>query len=236
MAKRKKAPSQGLNFVRNKYPYLIKTFKERRKGFHHIKEQLPFAELCNAIDHLDKNLNSKFKEIIYGNPLPKSYDDLGVCEEYPYLGNSIISETNWILISIRKYTYELNLFIVYKNLFEQSLLIGDYIEAEKHLDKIEKEICFSLWTLENRFLVKELRNESLASKELLSTFNFTNNSEGYTKTLAHFLSLRAEKALSVNRYMTDLNLSLSKIRGRNKDEHNDYYRFKLNFLNTDLFS
>jgi len=220
----------GKRYARSQFSFINGKIKERRSSYYRIKNLLNYPDLCQAADFIDKNVYSKYKDLIFGNPLPKNYDELGVCE-FSSTAKNFISEINWTLISIRKYAFQINLFILYKEDFEQNLLTGNYKEAEKYLDKIENEICFSLWTLENRFLLKELENKSPESKDLLNHFNSINKSESFTKSLANYLRIRAEKTLSVNRFHLDLKFALSKMTGFKKEEHTNYYLFKLSFLN-----
>jgi len=228
--KSKKHIDPGIGFARAQYPFILGKKKERRRAYWQIKDSLEFPELCQAADYIDKNINVRFKDLIFGNPLPKSYKELGKCD-FPYTSKNFISEINWTLIAIRKYSYQVNLFLAYKEIYENHFLLGNYQEAEKYLDKIEEEVCFSLWTLENRFLLKEFTQSSSDNKQFLSEFNSENESEGITKSLAHYLSLRAERTLSVNRFNADLEFGLSKMESDRKEEHIDYYLFKLSFLN-----
>lgn len=226
----KKYINPGVRVARAYYSSILGSEKDRRHACYEIKNSLGFSELCQAADYIDKNINERLKEQFFGNSLPKSYKDLGKCD-FPYVSENFISEFNWTLIAIRKYSYQINLFLIYKEIYENHFLLGDYIEAEKYLNKIEEEICFSLWTLENRFLIKEFTQSSSDNKQFLSEFNLNNEAEGVTKSLAHYLSLRAEKTLSVNRFNSDLKASLSKMEGNKKEEHIDFYLFKLSFLN-----
>jgi len=220
----------GKRYARTQFSFLNGKIKERRSSFFRIKNLLNYSDLCQAVDFIDKNVYLKYKDLLYGNPLPKNYEELGVCE-FSSTAKHFINEINWTLVSIRKYSYQINLFILYKEDFEKNLLTHNYREAEKYLDKIENEICFSLWTLENRFLLKELENKSSENKDFLNHFNSINKSDNYTKSIANYLSIRAERTLSVNRYHTDLQFALSKMNGSKVQEHTDYYLFKLSFLN-----
>lgn len=224
----------GKRFIRGQYGLLVGKPKNRLILISKLKDYLNFPDLSQAIDHLETNPYLRSIELIYGNPLPRSYEELGVCES---IGTSehISAEINWILISIRQYSYQLNLFLYYKEEYEAHLLRGNYSEAEQYLDKIENEICFSLWGLENRFLLKECENKSSENKAFLANFNLDNKSEGYTKSLAHYLSNRSERTLSVNRYNSDLQAALNRIVGGKKQEHIDYYFFKLSILNNFTF-
>lgn len=241
MKKRSKRISEGVLYSRANYYLINGSNQERKIAFFNLKQNLSFSELCNASDFLVNNLSGAKKEHLVGNPLPKDYSELGVLNEFPILGLKTIkglktveltSELNLALTGIRKYKYEINLFLKYKEIYESLLLIGDYENAEKQLSKIETEICYSLWSLENRFVLKELSGKASESKEFLNYFNNINNSKGVTKYLAHYLSLRAEHSLSINRYFNDLEISLNNLRNTNtKEAFKDYYKFKLTFLN-----
>lgn len=223
--------SFGKRYARSQHAYLHSNLKERRRSYYKIKTHLNYPDLCQAADYIDKNVYIKYRDLIFGNSLPKNYDELGTGPA-SIASKNFIEEINWTLLSIRKFTYEINLYLIYKEDYEKNILIGNYTEAEKCLTKIETEICFSLWTLENRFLLKELENKSSENKDFLNNFNSTNKSENYTKSLANYLSIRAEKTLSVNRFHLDLQFSISKMTDYKKLEHTNFYLFNLSFLNS----
>ncbi len=241
MRKRGKKISEGVCYSRANYHLINGSVKKRNIAFFKLKRDLQFSELCNAVDFLTNNLHKSRKEQLLGKPLPENYSELGALKESPILGLyaegklapvELASELNLVLIGIRKYKYQINLFLKYKEAYETYLLIGDYLNAEKQLSKIENEICFSIWSLENRFVLKELSGKASENKEFLSQFNETNKSKGITKYLAHYLSLRAEHSLSINRYFNDLKLSLSNLKYTDtREAFQNYYRFKLTFLN-----
>jgi len=206
--------------------------KERKTAYHKVKESLVYPELCNAIDFLSKNIPAERQELIWGTPLPKNYSELGDLNEFPYMGRNINAELNSCLLGVRKYKYEINLFLKYKEEFENYLLTADYANAENQLSRIENDICYSLWSLENRFLISEISGKASENKEFLSHFNEVNKSKGITKRLAHYLSLRSEHSLTVNRYLNDLETSLANLNESDlKEAFQNYYRFKLTFLN-----
>lgn len=246
MKKRTKKVSEGVSYSRANYHLINGGSQKRKVAYFQLKQNLPFSELCNAVDFLTKNLNTSRRELLLGKPLPENYSELGLLKDFPLLGLytddglipvELTSELNLVLIGIRKFKYEINLFLKYKEDYESYLLIGDYENAEKQLTKIESEICHSLWSLENRFVLKEASGKASENKEFLSQFNETNNSKGITKRLAHYLSLRAEHSLSINRYFNDLELSLNNLKESDtREAFQNYYRFKLTFLNHIDFS
>jgi len=246
MKKKVKKTSEGVSYTRANYHLINSSTQKRKIAYFNLKQDLSFSELCNAVDFLSNNINTSRRELLLGKPLPQNYSELGLLKESPLLGLytdkgltpvELASELNLVLIGIRKYKYEINLFLKYKEAYETYLLIGDYKNAEKQLAKIETEICHSLWSLENRFVLKEASGKASENKEFLSQFNETNNSKGITKYLAHYLSLRAEHSLSINRYFNDLELSLNSLKDTDtREPFQNYYRFKLTYLNHIDFS
>lgn len=224
--------AEGVGFSRARYHLITGNSKDRKRAYHEIKEKLLFPNLCASVDYIEKNIPRIRQELAFGKALPVNYSELGNLLEFPYLGTNVNAELNLCLIGVRKYKYEINLFLKYKELYESYLLVGDYENAENQLSKIENEICFSLWSLENRFVLKEISGKASENKEFLSHFNEVNNSKGITKYLAHYLSLRAEHSLSVNKYLNDLEASLGHMKdSATKEAFQNYYRFKLTFLN-----
>lgn len=231
------------NLVRTLFPSIMKGVNTtipkaykitRRTAFSILKNTTDYTTLCHAADNLDR-IPNKFQEYLYGNPLPQEYSKLGYCTSCP-IGTSFISELNWLLLSIRKHTYKIELFLLYKNIFDENIILGNYVEAEKYLDKIETEVCCSIWSLENRFLLSEYYSSGVENKDFLSKFNEENISDGYVKSIAHYLSQRVEKTLSVNRYKIGLENSLDRLKGAMREEHKNFYLFNLSFLNYSKFS
>ena len=137
----------ALNYARSQFSAIIGTNDgDRRKAFYRIKSHLDFPELCIACDYIEKNTHIRFQKYLSGNPLPKSYKDLGVCDFMPITEHTI-REINWTLIAIRKHALKINEFLNLKEMFDKKLLLGKYSECEKCLSKIETEIYYSLWTL-----------------------------------------------------------------------------------------
>ena len=233
MIKHKKEVSYGVRFVRNKFTQIATNKFSRHQAINELKKELDYPDLCIAIDFLSRNLSDKPLEGIWGIPLPKDYSQIGSLKEVisARKPDRLFDEIKQYLINIREYSYEINLFLKYKEEYESNLLVGKYSEAEKILSLIEKDICCSLWSLENRFLLKEASGNASENKEFLSSFNDLNENSGVTQSLAHFLSLRVEHSLSVNRFLNDLSISLDKITGPYKNANQEYYKFKLLFLN-----
>jgi hypothetical protein len=221
----------GKNIARAQHSNILKSKKSRKAGYFRIKDSLEFSELCDAADYVEKNFKEQNQQPIFGNPLPNSYEFIGKTEEI-FISKSFIKEINWILISLRKYHSYISRFLTLKDAFENSFFLGHYEQAEQILTSVENEVCFSMWTLENRFLLYEFKYSGTKNKELLIKFNGENKSKFLIKALAHYLSIRAEKTLSVNRFHADLENAISRIEPEISAINHDYYHFKLLFINS----
>lgn len=183
------------------------------------------AEFCDSNASLIKSSPGKF----YGNALPASYAKLGHLGSKVriYEALTLEAEINWTLLTIRKHRWEISLFLEYRALFEKAFLLGDYLTAEKYLEKIEKEVCYSLWSLQNRFLLLEHMQSPEAQKAFLSDMN--NTATGFfIPYLAHFFSNRAEKNLAISRFDFDIKDGLQKLKGKNGAGNREFYYWRLN--------
>jgi len=205
---------------RDKNPYL---------SFSKLKYSYDYPTVCRIVDNL-----SLYQEWVYGNPLPKEVGSIAKTSIIA-ANENLKEEINWILLSVRKYKDDINKFVEYKNLYETHLIKGEYEQAENILNQIEQEICISLWSIENRFLIIELRKGLKENTSFLSEIN-TNNEKSFIQQFAYFYSIRAEKELSVNRYEVSLFKFLLPHIQSNFTEDIEYYLFKLNPLRQSIYN
>lgn len=206
---------------------------ERDKSPHHsflkLKYNYDYSDICYIVDNLEEKSNT-YKDFIYGRSVPKSIDELG--DSHVLYGDSVDAfekEINWSLLAIRKYSDEIQNFINKRGLYQKALLLGEYTEANKILDEIESEVCVSLWSIEQKFILIEIEKGLKENTKFLNEIN-QQNKKWFIKRFSHFFSLKAEKELSVNQY----NLSLARVLFKYIQADNQvdlhYYNFKLNFL------
>ena len=195
----------------------------QNQAFYKLKTVFDFNDMCIVAD----NLSEKYDKYLYGNPIPKGIEQLGE-SEYILESSTLEDEINWFFLTLRKYENRFTKFIDLKHEFDNCLLLGDYKNALHFLDQIESKICISLWGIENRLLIKEMMDGLEENKLFLNEINDSNKS-GRIISLADFLSKRAEKELSGNRYKNDISNALSRIEGNLKKETIEYYLFKTNY-------
>lgn len=199
---------------------------KKKVALHLFKNTHDFNILCQIADGIGDTIKP-LKFTIYGNPLPKTIEELGKSDTL-FKPESVEDEIKWMLLSIRNFSKELSLFIILKKEFEKKFLLGDYLKAESILESVLSETGYSLWYIEAKFLLLEYQNKSEEQKEFLSKINQANK-KGMIGTIAHFLSFRTERNLSAYKYDSDIS-SIFKI-NKNKFENDtrEYYLFRLNF-------
>lgn len=202
---------------------LIERDKNPRLSFSKLKYSYEYPFICNIADSLpDYKI---YNDYIYGRPLPKALGDIG--DTNIIVNNSNLeNEINWTLLSVRKYKDVINLFLEKKTEYDCALLKGKYDDAEIILDDIEEKISISIWSIENRFLLIELRKGLKENTNFLNEIN-TNNNKHFIHHFAHFFSIKAEKELSVNRYQVSFLKFFFPLIEKGLQEDFEYYLFKL---------
>lgn len=209
--------------IRNFRINLLEKDKSPYSSFSKLKYSYEYPIICKIVDNLPNY--SLYNDWVYGKVLPHTIGEVGDSNIIVKKSN-LESEINWIFISIRKYKDEINKFIEYKKNFEIALLSGSFEIAEELINKIETEICISLWSIENRFLIIEQRKGLKENTNFLNEIN-TKNKKHFVQSLAHFFSIKAEKELSVNRYQVSFVKFFLPLIEKGYQEDFEYYLFKL---------
>ncbi|MBA7524799.1 hypothetical protein ES705_16943 [subsurface metagenome] len=162
--------------------FLLKQFKidliERDKKptltFYKLKYNYDYSDICHIVDNLGtKNIN--YQNLLYGCSTPKTISELGDSKIlYGESNDELEKEINWALLAIRKYNNGIQKFIDYKSKYESSLIIGEYEDAVKYLDKIDNDVCLSLWGIEQRFLLIEIQKGLKENTKFLNEINEKN--------------------------------------------------------------
>ncbi|AZI26672.1 hypothetical protein EA772_15465 [Pedobacter sp. G11] len=196
-------------------------------SLHILKDSHPIAEIKKIIPHIVNHPVAK--RYIYGIPFPKSYKELR-SGNYTYRSD-FEKELDWLMLSLTKFSLEINSFLEEKLNFEQLLLTGQYQMAKDKIAEINNALSFSLWSIENSLLVEELSGGLEKNKELLSILN-KEQLEILSSLFADFYSNKAERKLSSARYNS---LLAEFVRNLDKG-FQEFWSIKLNFYNTSHFS
>jgi len=166
-----------------------------------------------------------FKNLIYNKfNLPKNYSELGVNKNI-LDSNNIEGELAWNLISVLHYKNYINGFLVQEREYQKNLLLTKYDKCLEILEKIENEICCSLWSLENKFSIKQREGENERNWGFLQEINNTcpNNNVLF---FSYFFSKKAESGYTVLQYKRDLETTIDGL----TEKDSNYVIFKLGHL------
>lgn len=226
--------SKTKNIVHNSIGHILTIQGDFKKGFHLLKDLNDFTAKCQTADRLAK-ISPAHTKYIYGNPLPKAVQSLGAAE-LNFATKELAAELEWLVLSIRKYRVELNLFLTYKDDFEYNFLTGQLQAASEILDRCEKNLGLSLWSLTSKLLIYEYSDNAAEAKALVSTI-LENNTRGiFTSSLLNFISQKTERRLSAYRYDKDLNNAIQNVKSDLSKSNIEYYLFQLNFFEQDNFT
>ena len=217
---------------KGKYYHFFNPKFNKTEGITSLKNSLSYAELCELADNSD-NFPKKINDLIFGNPLPKEYSSLGA-SDYLGVSKSLDKEINWTVLCIRKFAPIIDKFILLKNQFEKKVILGEYHVAEQILNRIEKEICCSMWTLESKLFLLEIYRSPLENKTFLSDFS-QNNTGFYPSVLSYYLSNKAEENFSIIKYELDLKKIIYSKESDLQIYDIEYYYHRLNFYGYDKY-
>ncbi len=206
----------------------IKGVKNTRIGpaqtIHFMKNTAGFQNLCNLTDNHSQYVTSHLNWII-GIPFPRSYKELS---KVPMIleANSIEVEVEWFFLAMRKGYEKIQEYLRLKREYESCVLKGEYENAEVILSVIDSEICYSLWSLEQRLLLAELSGGIVENKKFLDEL-FSDDINFDVKFLAIYYSERIERMGGVPNFSEKMLAAFDEYNGNDKDMLLSYYTFKL---------
>jgi hypothetical protein len=203
------------------------------------KIRIPVQEILHNLKYSYSDENKQLEVLnslttdqfdsINGNPLPKTLSQLGE-KGHTYTNNDFIKEIKWYTYNLRKHITKINLYVELKNIVHSSILLGDYENAKRILNKINEEICISHWSIEQNFIIAEYQSGFKKNKEILSELVNTKNQD-LTNIFAKYQSIRVEKNLSFFTYEEILDPYIK----RHPPYLQDLLTYKLNFFKSNPY-
>lgn len=190
--------------------------------FGKFKLECKFDDFAQAIKEISSHPLAK--KIIFNNPLPKNFNEIKKNRIIPPT-NNLDGELALILYVIESHYELINKFLILKEKFELSFLLNNLEEAEDILNDIEQNICKSIWSIENRLLLREFKEGSEANWNELSKFSQL-ISDQLVLFLVEAFSKRAESKISYFRYCDLMNNQFKYIL---PDELSEYLQFRLSY-------
>jgi hypothetical protein len=145
------------------------------------------------------NLPARYASaLLVGLAFPQDVADLSHDVTSPNTG-SVEAELTWLSFGLTRHTIQLKAYNRARTEFERSLLRGDYDQAGRVLDGIERNQGWSLWLIASQLLLAEQRAGLAANRDALARLKDA-GAKGFVRLLADFLSQRAETSTSVANY------------------------------------
>lgn len=130
------------------------------------------------------------------------------------------------MLLLTKYKNKINSFLELKKVYEDFIYRCEYLKAKNMLDKIDREVCISFWSISQRFIVEESLNGLEGNKKLLDEYLSKIKNKNINSTIIDFFSILAEKNTSLNNYQERLERFLLKI--KNTKSLYCYFGYKFN--------
>lgn len=196
-----------------------------------IKNNGSFKDWCAITDNNTPLVKRNLAWFI-GNPLPKSYTELG--ELMPIVSaKDLGTEIDWFFLAIRNHTAVISEFLQLRKEYEATIIRGDLDSAENILDRIEKQTCCSLYTLENRMLLHHLKTGEV-DPAVLYDQTFQDDLPQSTRFISYQLALRIPLSTTVPNYKETVLAAFDEYYEDDREQLINYFIFRFNpFLSED---
>lgn len=192
-----------------------------------LKEKYTYKEWCTITDN-STPLVKKNLDWFFGAPLPKSYSELGLVKA-TIPSFSLENEIDWMFLSLRNYYTQIIAFLELKDEYEKSVLSKDYKSAIKTLTKIERDICFSAWTLENRYLLINISDDDQLLEDWQNEFRLSEMSLE-VKFLSYYYNLKTNVTSGENVFRDRIIAAFDTYNEPDREVLIDNFTFKFNPL------
>lgn len=170
----------------------------------------------------DNNLYKKLREIYLPSSL-RAYNSKSM------IYNDNLSERDsieWASFLIDLFSEELNIYLYYKEVYENLLFAEQYNEAHLILLKIESEVCNSLWLCGQKLMLEEQISGLEGNKKLLGKFVEQTKDNQIVNVLLEFYSYTSEKNMSYMNYQDKVKKFIESLQDQEAIEN--YFNFKIN--------
>ena len=123
----------------------------------------------------------------------------------------------------------INEFVRLKKKYENYLYREDYISAKETLNTIDENICFSMWSCSQRFILEEQMGGLESNKQLLYDYLNVSKNKTVISAILDFMSTLAEKNTSYYTFQDKISKLLSTLEKRKKLHNYFSYKFDLEY-------
>lgn len=191
------------------YVELLKGNVSLKEGLTKLKYQ---GDMCDNQQILEKISSSKtkagmnFRKLLFPNSYNQLFKEFLVYD----MKCSLEKELYWGQIILCTLAKEINLFLELRRRYENYLMCGKYEEAECVLKSIKSQLGCSFWSMEQEFLLSQLRHGLKENKQLLNEMN-TQISHSWVRGFADFFSMKVERNLNMRQYIMRIDRRLSRL-------------------------
>jgi hypothetical protein len=136
--------------------------------------------IAQQINAIKQRVNpAEYKSALQTNPLYHKHlnnnnyiwdiENIKIREPYQFT-EDLKREFKWLTINVEQHLENINAFVLLKNKFETTILLGDFDLAEQIIKDIETVCGISLWTIEAKMLLVDLSQGSNENWNILTRY------------------------------------------------------------------
>lgn len=197
-------------------------------GYKNIGE---YKYLNQAITELSKTAPI-FEYLVYGTLLPRKFSDLGKCKIAFIKPISVENEIKWTLNQIHKCKAYLEDMIKIKTDVETCIILGQYEDALRNLERMQNKYGVSMWLIEMNILIYYRKYDINKVVEYVSKINTEQKglTSGFVSYLTYFLYKKCNPKISAYEFDTELENEAKRNSSTFSVDRFNYFKFRLNFL------
>lgn len=134
------------------------------------------------------------------------------------------SEFFWAKCIIQENSEKINRFLNFKEQYSLRFLYGEIEEAKKILDSIEAEFGQSLWLIKNKLSFYQETIGLEKNKSYTNSLKKHLKNGSLAKYIIHWLSIRNENNVSIHKFNSQIESTISKL---NKDDFKNFIIYHL---------
>lgn len=201
--------------IRNTTMTFISKVKKRKVPNNIFKAIIKYSFKENEREYILKKLDAKYWDLAYGNPLPKSEEDIAKDDTAFDIELGIISEIKWYFEVFKLCEAKLDLFSEITNEIERNILLNKTHKVDELLERIGEEICSSLYLLILEMYLNEKEDKSYENEQLIESLS-VNGKSSRLPLIAVFARMRMEKDLNRWQYDSHIEHHMSLYSNENK--------------------
>lgn len=193
----------------------LKHFKKVLKG-----SNIPFALLSRNRDSIPAkyyeeliqwiNNNPQIRNKVFHQNYPVDIAELKAMSPLDPIGE--VKEFEWVIEYIKPHFEKIADFIDVSEKFQENLLSENYNSCKEALAEVETKFGQSIWLIKNTAVFLQVSKGLEAQKAYISNIRKNALQSGITAYVAHYVSMRNESAVTVNRFHDIINDHFSKLR------------------------